>query len=83
MACYVDELYSKNTSLGRVPASRLTRQVQPKLVSWSDIESDDAVPDMSGELPASGENRRRATLGADGSVEGTDKLGRKSFDNAE
>ena len=40
-------------------------------------------PTCRGELPASGENRRRATLGADGWVEGTDKLWRKIFDNAE
>ena len=51
--------------------------------SWSDIESDDGAPDMSGEFPVSGENRRRATLGADGWIEGKDRLWRKSFDNAE
>ena len=83
MACYFDELHSRSASLGWVPASRLMGQVQPKLVSWSDVEPDDGVPDMSGEFAASSENRRRATLGAEGWIEGPDRLWRKSFDNAE
>ena len=38
---------------------------------------------MSGEFAASRENRRRATLGAEGWIEGPDRLWRKSFGNAE
>ena len=74
-ACYVDELYLKHVggprrasaSPGWVPAGALTRKDDLKLAQWADIESDDAAPDMSEQLPAS---RRRAALGAEGWMEG-------------
>ena len=71
-ACYIDELYSKSASLGRFPTSRLMRQVEPKLAQWADLDADDAAPDMSEDLQASCESRRRAALRADGWMEGPD-----------
>ena len=61
----------------------LTRKDDPKLAQWADIDSDDAAPDMSEELPASRESRRHAALDAEGLTEGPDGLWRKSVDNAE
>ena len=45
-----------------------------KLAWWADIDSDDAAPDMSEELPASRESRKRAALSAGGWTEGPDML---------
>ena len=41
------------------------------------------MPDMSEEIAATRENRRRAALSADGWTEGRDNLWRKGFDQAE
>jgi hypothetical protein len=62
----------------------VTRKDDPKLAQWADADAeDDGVPDMSTEMGASRESRRRATLSADGWSEGQDGLWRKSFDDAE
>ena len=49
----------------------------------ADGESDDVTTDMSEELPASRENRRRAALSGEGWMEGPDGFWRNVFDNAE
>ena len=69
-ACYVDELFMKRkhgASPGRIPTSPLTRKDDPKLAQWADVDADDdGMPDMSEEMEASRESRRRAALSADG-----------------
>jgi hypothetical protein len=84
-ASFVDELYRRScASPGRIPTSPLTRKDDPKLAQWADADADDdRVPDMSTKMESSRESRRRATLGADGWLEGQDGLWRKSFENAE
>ena len=57
--------------------------MKPKLASWSATDSDDGVPDMSEEIAASHESRRRAALRAEGWIEGPDRLWRKSLVDAE
>ena len=71
-ARYVDELFQKNcgASPGRSPSSPLTRKVYPKLARWADPEFEEDVPDMSEEMQATRENRRRAALSAEGWSEG-------------
>ena len=84
-ACDVDEFYRRGgTSPGRIPTRPLTRKDDPKLARRADVDAnDDGVPNMSTEMGASREIRRRATVSADGWSEGPDGLWRKSLDNAE
>ena len=62
----------------------MTRKDDPKFAQRVDIDGeDDEMPDMSREMGASRESRRRAALCADGWSEGSDILWRKSVDSAE
>ena len=87
-ACYVDELFTKKShgvSPGRVPASPLMGKADPKLTRarWADADSEEDEHKPLMELPASSESRRRADLCAEGWLEGSDGLWRKSSVGAE
>ena len=84
-ALYVDDLFRRQSgaSPGRSPSSPLMKEDHPKLARWADLEADEDTPDMSEEMTATQECRRRAALSADSWSEGRDSLWRKSFDSAE
>ena len=77
-ALHVDDLFRRQSgaSPGRSLSSPLMREDHPKLARWADLEADEDAPDMSEEMTATRESRRRAALSADGWSEGRDSLWR-------
>ena len=87
-ACYVHELFMKRkhgASSGRIPTSPQTTKDDQKLARarWADLDSDVGEPEMLEMLPASSESSRPAELCAEGWLEVSDNLWRKSFTAAE